>query len=85
MLKYIAVFKSLSFASRVKGQFAYPRRPETIKTPKAISGGCSYSLAFSETLLEQMKKILSKNRTGFLGIYKMTDNASFEAVSDDLS
>jgi hypothetical protein len=85
MLKYIAVFKSLSFASKVKGQFAYPRRPETIKTPKAISGGCSYSLAFSDTQLEQMKKITNKNRTGFMGIYKILDNASFEAVPDDLS
>ena len=85
MLKYIAVFKSLSSATKVKGQFVYPRRPETIKTPKTLSGGCSYSLVFPDTLLEQMKKIVSKNQTGFLGIYRMLDNATFEAVSDDLS
>lgn len=85
MIKYIAVFKSLSFASRVKNEFVYPKRPQTIKTPKSISGGCSYSLVFLDSQLEQMKKISNKYKKGFMGIYKEVGNASYEAVPNDLS
>ena len=81
-MRYIAVFKSLSYASRAKNDFVYAKRPETIKTPKSVVGGCSYSLVFLPEQLSKMKKITERYTKGFLGIYKETGINVFEAIED---
>ena len=80
-MRYIAVFKSLSYASRVKNDFVYAKRPETIKTPRSISGGCSYSLVFLAEQLDKMKKIAERHKKGFLGIYRETGINVFEEMT----
>jgi len=80
-MRYIAVFKSLSYAGRAKNDFVYAKRPETIKTPKSIVGGCSYSLVFARDQLDNMKKISERHQKGFMGIYKETAINVFEAVT----
>lgn len=84
MNEYIAVFKSLSYAGRVKNDIIYPKRPELIKTPGSIAGGCSYSLTFPKEQLEYVKKAIERHRKGFLGIYRKTINNRYEAVSYDI-
>ena len=79
-MRYIAVFKSLSYASRAKNEFVYAKRPETIKTPKSVVGGCSYSLVFLPDQLDSMKKIVERHAKGFIGIYKETEINLFEAI-----
>ena len=85
MNEYIAVFKSLSYAGRVKNEIIYPKRPELIKTPGAIAGGCSYSLIFPKEQLEYMKKAIRRHKKGFLGIYQEISHNHYEAIHDDLS
>ena len=82
MNKYIAVFKTLSYAGRAKNEFAEQNRPETIKTPRSVEGGCSYSLAFNESQLEIMKKIVSRQYRGFLGIYRQTLRGTYESIEN---
>ena len=79
-MRYIAVFKSLSYASRVKNDFVYAKRPETIKTPKSVVGGCSYSLVFPEDQLDKMRKTAQRHKKGFIGIYKETGINVFEEI-----
>ena len=43
-MKYIAVFKSLSYAQRIQNKFKTEKLPLITKTPKSIAGGCSYSI-----------------------------------------
>lgn len=85
MNQYIAVFKSLSYAGRVKNEIIYPKRPKLIKTPGAISGGCSYSLVFPKDQLDFMMKAIRRHKKGFLGIYQETANHRYEVIKDDLS
>ena len=77
-MNYIAVFKSLSFANRIQAYFDYGKAPEVIKTPKNVSGGCSYSIAFDDTKLNDVKKYLMKNQRGFIGLYRKTLSGGYE-------
>ena len=79
-MKYIAVFKSLSYANRIQNCFDYDKAPEIIKTPKKVAGGCSYSITFGDSKLEHVKKYLSKNQKGFIGLYKETKSGSFDKI-----
>ena len=85
MNHYIAVFKSLSYAGRVKNEIIYPKRPELIKTPSAISGGCSYSLLFSSEQMEYMKQAIKHHKKGFLGLYREIGRNRYEVIEYDLS
>ena len=85
MNEYIAVFKSLSYAGRVKNEIIYPKRPELIKTPSSIAGGCSYSLIFPKEQLEYIKKAIGRHEKGFMGIYREISHNHYEAIHDDLS
>ena len=60
--QYIAVFHSLSYAGQIRNRFWSANRPEIIKTPKSISSGCSYSLVFREEQLNEMLRILEKQK-----------------------
>ncbi len=82
--EYIAVFKSLSYAGRVKNEFNALARPEMIKTPKSILGGCSYSLVFSQGQLPRMKKAISRHKKGFIGIYQKNATNKYEEIKYDL-
>ena len=77
-MRYIAVFKSLSYASKAKNDFVYAQRPETIKTPRSVVGGCSYSLVFPHEQLDKMRKVSERHSKGFIGIYKETGINVFE-------
>lgn len=83
-MKYIAVFKSLSYANRLQSRFDFDKAPEIIKTPKKVSGGCSYSIAFDDSKLEYIKKCLSKNKKGFMGIYRETLSGGYEKIEVQL-
>lgn len=85
MNNYIAVFKSLSYAGRVKNEIIFPKRPELIKTPAAIMGGCSYSLLFSQDQLEFMKQAIKRHKKGFIGIYHEVSRNRYEDIKYDLS
>lgn len=85
MKDYIAVFKSLSYAGRVKNEIIYPKRPELIKTPGAIAGGCSYSLLFSQEQLEYVKQAIRRHKKGFVGVYREIGRNRYEVVKYDLS
>lgn len=77
-MKYIAVFKSLSYANRIQSYFDYGKEPEIIKTPKKVAGGCSYSIAFDETKLSDVKRYLQKNQSGFIGLYRETPVGGYD-------
>lgn len=79
-MKYIAVFKSLSYANRIQNYFDYGKEPEIIKTPKKVAGGCSYSITFGENKISDVKKYLSKNRKGFIGLYEENPVGSFNRI-----
>jgi len=79
-MRYIAVFKSLSYASKAKNDFVYAARPETIKTPRSVVGGCSYSLVFPPEQLDKMRKVSERHLKGFIGMYKETRINVFEAI-----
>ncbi len=85
MNEYIAVFKSLSYAGRVKNEIIYPKRPELIKTPGAILGGCSYSLLFPKEQLDYIKQAIKRHKKGFVGIYREIGRNRYEVVEHDLS
>lgn len=80
-MRYIAVFRTLAFASRARNDFSISMRPEIIKTPKNVHGGCSYSLEFFDGQLEHMLKITQKHSKGFVGIYKETGINHFDAIN----
>ncbi len=82
--QYIAVFHSLSYAGQIRNQFWSTHRPEIIKTPKSIHGGCSYSLVFREEQLNDMLRLLKKQNKGFLGIYYQKPNGRYEELTNDL-
>ena len=75
-MKYIAVFKSLTYAQRIQNKFKADKMPLIIKTPKALAGGCSYSIEFSDELLADVIKYTDSNKRGFVGIYKVYSNLS---------
>lgn len=75
-MKYIAVFKSLTYAQRIQNKFKADKMPLIIKTPKSLAGGCSYSLEFSDELLSDIIKYTNSNNRGFVGIYKISSNLS---------
>ena len=79
-MKYIAVFKSLSYANRLQNCFDFDKAPEIIKTPKKVAGGCSYSVTFGDEKLEYVKKCLFKTKKGFIGLYKETLSGGFEKI-----
>ena len=85
MNHYIAVFKSLSYAGRVKNEIIYPKRPELIKTPSAISGGCSYSLLFLPEQIDFMKQAIKRHKKGFLGFYREIGRNRYEVMEYDIS
>ena len=82
--EYLAVFKSLSYAGRVKNEFILSKRPKIIKTPKKILGGCSYSLLFPKEQLSDIKQAIKNQKRGFIGIYRQTEPNRYEVVSYDL-
>ena len=82
--QYIAVFHSLSYAGQVRNRFWSYNRPQIIKTPKAITGGCSYALVFSEEHKNEMLRLLQKQKKGFLGIYQMMPDGRYKELSNDL-
>ncbi len=82
--QYIAVFHSLSYAGQIRNRFWSAHRPEIIKTPKSIHGGCSYSLIFPEEQLNDMLRILKRQKKGFLGIFHQKSNGSYEELTYDL-
>ncbi len=81
---YLAVFKSLSYAGQVKNRFWSANRPEIIKTPQSILGGCSYSLIFREEQFNEMLRILKEHPKGFLGIFYQKKNGRYEELNHDL-
>jgi hypothetical protein len=83
MLKYIAVFKTLSYANKAKGEFSGSNCPDIIKTPKPAAGGCSYSLVIAENQLKLASCIGEKNKKGFLGIYKETAINEYKLLGGD--
>jgi hypothetical protein len=85
MLKYIAVFKTLSFANKAKREFPGPNYPDIIKTPKSAAGGCSYSLVISENQLKAASCIGEKNKKGFSGIYKETAINEYKLLGGDFA
>ncbi|MBO5408014.1 MAG: DUF3343 domain-containing protein [Clostridia bacterium] len=82
--EYLAVFKSLSYAGRVKNEFILSKRPKIIKTPKRILGGCSYSLLFPKEQLFDMKQAVKRHKRGLIGIYRQTEPDRYEVISYDL-
>ncbi len=83
--EYLAVFKSLSYAGRVKNEFILSKRPQIIKTPKKILDGCSYSLVFSKIHLEDMKQAIKRHKKGFIGLYRLNEQNRYEVIPYDLS
>lgn len=83
--EYLAVFKSLSYAGRVKNEFILSKRPKIIKTPKKILGGCSYSLMFQKEQLLEMKQVIKRNKKGFIGLYRQVEPDRYEVINDGLS
>ena len=79
-MKYIAVFKSLSYANRIQNYFDYGKAPDIIKTPKKVAGGCSYSIAFGENKFSDVKKYLSKNQKGFIGLYEENTAGNYSKI-----
>lgn len=79
-MKYIAVFKALSYANRIQRYFDYKKAPEIVKTPKKVAGGCSYSIIFGENKLADVKKYLSKNKKGFLGLYEEKSAGNYKKL-----
>ena len=83
--EYLAVFKSLSYAGRVRHEFIASKQPSLIKTPKRVMDGCSYSLLFPEEQLEFMKRVIKNHRKGFIGFYRQIKPNHYEEISYDLS
>ena len=83
--QYLAVFKSLSYAGQIRNRFWSANKPEIIKTPKNILGGCSYSLLFSEEQLSEILSFTKKVGKGFLGIYRLKSDGRYEEFTNDLS
>ena len=83
--QYIAVFQSLSYAGQIRNRFWSAKKPEIIKTPKSIMGGCSYSLIFYQEQLSEMIRLLKKRKKGFVGIFKESSNGRYEEITNDLS
>ena len=83
--QYIAVFQSLSYAGQIRNRFWSANKPEIIKTPKSIMGGCSYSLIFYQEQFKEMLRLLEKRKKGFVGIFKETPNGRYEEINNDLS
>ena len=83
--QYLAVFQSLSYAGQIRNRFWSANKPEIIKTPKSIMGGCSYSLIFYQQQLNEMIRLLEKRKKGFVGIFKATSNGRYEEITNDLS
>lgn len=79
-MKYIAVFKTLSYANRLQSRFDYNKAPEIIKTPKKVAGGCSYSVLFGEGKLSDIKKYLLKNKKGFIGLYEQLPSGNYKKL-----
>ena len=77
---YIAVFKSLSYANRMQNRFQLGKEPQIIKTPKKVSGGCSYSVVFDDDKMEDVRKYLIKNQKGYLGIYEETSHGNYKKM-----
>lgn len=82
--QYLAVFKSLSYAGHIRNRFWSANKPEIIKTPKNLLGGCSYALSFSEEQLKEIMHLTKNRKQGFLGIYRLKPNGRYEEVTDDL-
>ncbi len=80
-MKYIAVFKSLTYAQRLQNKFKEDRLPLITKTPKNIAGGCSYSLEFYDDMLYDIIKFTNKNPKGFVGIYKSLTGMKYEKIN----
>lgn len=83
--QYLAVFQSLSYAGQIRNRFWSANKPEIIKTPKSIMGGCSYSLIFYQQQLNEMIRLLENRKKGFIGIFKETSNGRYEEITNDLS
>ena len=83
--QYIAVFQSLSYAGQIRNRFWSANKPEIIKTPKSIMGGCSYSLIFHQEQFSEMIRLLKKLKKGFVGIFRETSNGHYEEITNDLS
>ncbi len=83
--QYIAVFQSLAYAGQIRNLFWSANRPEIIKTPKSILGGCSYALTFSEEHRKQMLHHLKTRKKGFLGLYMRNAQGRYEELTDGLS
>ena len=90
-MEYIAVFKTLSYANRLVNFFDYKKAPEIIKTPKKIKDGCSYSVVFGENKLYDVKRYLSRNKKGFIGLYVKNNKGEYtelpwdEVIKNDIS
>ncbi len=80
-MKYIAVFKSLTYAQRVQSKFKADRLPLITKTPKSLAGGCSYSLEFTDEMLADIIKLTYGCSKGFVGIYKNLSNTDYEKIN----
>lgn len=78
--KYLAVFKSLSYAGRIRNEFLLSEKPEIIKTPKKIMEGCSYSLVFSENQLDFIKRLVNQQKKGFVGLYRQMESGQYEVI-----
>lgn len=83
--QYLAVFQSLSYAGQIRNRFWSANKPEIIKTPKSIMGGCSYSLIFYQQQLNEMIRLLGNRKKGFIGIFKAMSNGRYEEITNDLS
>ena len=83
--QYMAVFQSLSYAGQIRNRFWSANKPEIIKTPKSIMGGCSYALIFSQEQLKEIIRLLEKRKKGFVGIFQETSNGRYEEITNDLS
>lgn len=80
-MKYVAVFKSLTYAQRLQNKFKADRLPLITKTPKNLAGGCSYSLEFYDDMLYDIIKFTNKNTKGFVGIYKCLGGLGYEKIN----
>lgn len=80
-MKYIAVFKSLAYAQRLQSKFKKSKLPLITKTPKSLAGGCSYSLEFFEDMLDDVIKMTSYSKKGFIGIYKENPKNNYEKIN----
>lgn len=83
--QYIAVFHSLSYAGQVRNRFWSGNRPEIIKTPKSVRGGCSYALVFHAEHLSEMIQITNNYQKGFIGIFQLGPDGRYKELADDLS